>query len=109
MKRSLLVLLIVAVFMTVAPTAMADHCVTCRNLKCSIAFTGGYLSCTQLANGCSLSGGCGGPHPFTEEEFFATEFTVASVDRLDEPQQPAANETRVASAETETPRTDVRR
>lgn len=109
MKKQLLVLLIVAIALAAAPVAMADHCVTCRNLKCAIAFTGGSLSCTQLANGCSLSGSCGGPHPFTEEEFFTTEFVVASVERLDEPQQPAADETRIASAVTETTRQDVRR
>ena len=102
------VLLLVVVALAAAPAALADHCVTCRNAKCSIAFTGGYQSCTQLANGCSLSGSCGGPHPFVEEEPFGAEFEVASVERLDEPQQPAASETRVASLE-EAPQPDARR
>ena len=82
MKKRLVVLLIVAIALAAAPAALADHCVTCKSGRCAIAFTGGYLSCTQLANGCSLSGSCGGPHPFTEEEFLATEFVVASVERL---------------------------
>lgn len=107
--KKLLMLLVLVVIVAAAPMAMADHCVTCRNARCSIAFTGGYLSCTQLANGCSLSGACGGPHPFVEEEeWLSAEFTVASVERLDEPQQPAASETLVASLET-APQQDVRR
>lgn len=108
MKNRLLMLLVLAMIVAAAPMAMADHCVTCRNGKCAIAFTSGYWSCTQLANGCSLSGSCGGPHPFVEEQdYFSAEFTVASVERLDEPQQPAASETLVASLEA-APQQDVR-
>lgn len=108
MKNRLLMLLVLAMIVAAAPMAMADHCVTCKSGRCAIAFTGGYSSCTQLANGCSLSGSCGGPHPFVEEEYFNAEFTVASVERLDEPQQPDASETRVASLES-APQQDVRR
>ncbi len=111
MKKPLLVLLIVALALAAAPVALADHCVTCRFGNCGFATTGGYQSCTDLGSTCSLSGSCGGPHPFTEtEEPLAIDFVVASVERLDEPQQPVTAETRVASAETGTTRqNDVRR
>lgn len=99
-KRLFSLLLVVAVVLMAAPVAMADHCVTCKSGQCAIAFSGGYLSCTQLANGCSLSGSCGGPHPLIEEEYFNSEFVVASVERLDEPRQPSSEATRVASLET---------
>lgn len=107
--KTRLVLLLVVVALAAAPVALADHCKACRNGKCSFAVTGGYQSCTQLANGCSLSGTCGGPHPFIEVEPLAAEFEIISVERLDDgPQQPGASETRVASLE-ETPQPDARR
>jgi hypothetical protein len=109
MKKPLLVLLIVAIVLAAAPAAFADHCRTCKSGRCAIATTGGYLSCTQLTTGCRLEGSCGGPHPFVEEEPFAAEFLVVSVERLDEPRQPASNEVQVAAAEVETARTDIRR
>lgn len=92
----------------IAPPAMADHCQRCRvtttSVSCFPATTGGYQSCTVSGGTCVLSGTCGGPHPFIEiEEPFGADFEVASVERLDEPQQPKQDETRVASLETPAP------
>jgi hypothetical protein len=98
MKKRLVALVVLAVVLAAAPMAMADHCRKCSNNLCAIAFTGGYSSCDDSTGTCRLSGTCGGPHPFIEEEPFAAEFTVALVERLDEPKT-AAPETAVASLE----------
>ena len=102
MKKRLILLVVLALVVAVAPAALADHCVRCRNNACAIAFTGGALSCTVTGGTCTVSGTCSGPHPFIDEEPFAAEFTVALVERLDEPQT-AAPETAVASLETTQP------
>lgn len=99
---SLLVLAIVIVVAT-APVAMADHCRRCRNFtNCVIAPNFGFPFCDDSSGMCILSGPvCTGPHPLTEPEIpFAADFTVASVERLDESQPPAPTEPRVASLET---------
>jgi hypothetical protein len=103
-KRLVLLLMVFAIVLTAAPLAMADHCTTCRFGNCRPATVPAYYFCEDLGTTCSLSGACGGPHPFTEEqEPLAAEFIVASVERLDE-QQPASSEaTRVASLETPGP------
>lgn len=102
MKKRLVIFMVLAVALTIAPLAMADHCSTCKNGNCRPATGSGAASCVDLGETCSLTGSCGGPHPFTEEEPFAAEFTVASVERLDG--QPTPDEqTRVASLETPAP------
>lgn len=103
-KRLLLMFMVFAMVLTVAPLAMADHCTTCRYGNCRPATVPAYYFCEDLGATCRMTGwGCGGPHPFTEEEPFAAEFIVASVERLDERQPAAADETRVASLETPAP------
>ena len=104
-KRLVLMLMVFAILLAMAPLAMADHCKTCKSNRCWPATLPAYYTCTDSGGTCILSGpGCGGPHPFTEEEPFAAEFIVASVERLDERQQPAPSEqTRVASLETPAP------
>lgn len=104
-NRLILMMMVVAIVLTIAPLAMADHCTTCRFGNCRPATVPAYYFCQDLGATCSLSGACGGPHPFTEEVPFAAEFTVASVERLDErlDEQPAAEQTRVASLETPAP------
>jgi len=103
-KRLVLMLMVFAVVLMVAPLAMADHCTTCRNGNCRPATVPAYYFCEDLGATCSLTGwGCGGPHPFTEEEPFAAEFTVASVERLDDRQTAPAEQTRVASLVTPAP------
>jgi len=105
-KRLVLLLMVFAMVLMVAPMAMADHCSTCRFGNCRPATVPAYYFCEDLGETCSLTGwGCGGPHPFIEtEEPFAADFLVASVERLDDRQQTApAGETRVASLETPAP------
>jgi hypothetical protein len=107
-KRLVLLLMVFAIVLTAAPLAMADHCTTCRFGNCRPATVPAYYFCEDLGATCRLTGwGCGGPHPFTEE-VFAAEFTVASVERLDDrlnERQPAtpAEPARVASLETPAP------
>ncbi len=104
MKQRLVVMLMVfAVVLTVAPLAMADHCTTCKNGNCRPATVPAFYFCEDLGSTCNLTVPCGGPHPFTEETF-AAEFTVASVERLDGHPTPAsAEQTRIASVETPAP------
>jgi hypothetical protein len=104
MKKRLLPLLVLAFVLVTAPAAMADHCRKCKTTQaglqvCWIAVSGGYPFCDASSGSCVFQGEwCTGPHPFTEEPL-AADFTVASVERLDEA-QPAKAETRVASLET---------
>lgn len=103
-KRLVLMLMVFAIVLTVAPLAMADHCRTCKNGACRPATVPAYYFCDDSGGTCVLTGpGCGGPHPFTEEEPFAAEFTVASVERLDGQQPTPDEQTRVASLETPAP------
>ena len=105
MKRRLVLMFVVfALVLTFAPLAMADHCSTCRFGNCRPATVPAYYFCEDLGATCSLTGsGCGGPHPFAPEEPFGAEFTVASVERLDDRESAPAGETRVASLETPAP------
>ena len=102
-KRLVLMFMVFAIVLTVAPVAMADHCVRCRFGDCFPATQPAYRFCEDLGSTCSLTVACGGPHPFTEEEPFAAEFIVASVERLDERQPAPAEQTRLASLETPAP------
>lgn len=106
-KRLVLMLMVLAIVLTVAPLAMADHCRTCKFGDCRPATLPAYYFCEDLGDTCSLTVPCGGPHPVAPEEPFAAEFVVASVERLDQSideRQPApAGETRVASLETPAP------
>lgn len=103
-KRLVLMFMVFAIVLTVAPFAMADHCSTCRFGNCRPATVPAYYFCEDLGATCNLTGwGCGGPHPFIEEEPFAAEFIVASVERLDERQPAPAEQTRLASLETPAP------
>lgn len=102
--RLVLMFMVFAMVLTIAPLAMADHCSTCRFGNCRPATVPAYYFCEDLGATCSLTGwGCGGPHPFTQEEPFAAEFVVASVERLDDGQPVTAEQTRVASLETPAP------
>ena len=108
MKKRLLPLfvLVVAFVLVTAPAAMADHCTRCKTTQtgqqiCWFAVTGGYPFCDDTSGSCVFTGQwCTGPHPFAPEdsEPFATDFTVASVERLDEA-QPAKADAHVASLE----------
>ena len=69
---------------------------------CRPATLPAYYFFEDLGSTCSLSVPCSGPHPFTEEEPLAAEFTVVSVERLDGHPAPA-EEIQVASLETPAP------
>lgn len=101
-QRLILMFMVFAIVLTVAPLAMADHCTTCRFGNCRPATLPAYYFCEDLGSTCSLSVPCSGPHPFTEEEPLAAEFTVVSVERLDGHPAPA-EEIQVASLETPAP------
>ena len=103
-KRMLLLLTLALIVLTLAPAAMADHCTRCRTTtsgpQCWFAVTGGYPICDATPTGCTFIGKwCTGPHPVIDDDF-AADFTIVSVERLDEQPQPRADETRVASLET---------
>ncbi|HYC88607.1 MAG TPA: hypothetical protein VEO54_05305 [Thermoanaerobaculia bacterium] len=106
-KRLMLMLMVFAILLTMAPVAMADHCQTCNRFgNCRPATIPAYYFCEMVNGSCNLTGwGCGGPHPFTQEEPLAAEFTVASVERLDNrlPAPAEQEQTRVASLETPAP------
>jgi hypothetical protein len=107
MKKLLGSLLVLTFVLAAAPVALADHCRICRlrgdgTYTCWIAVNGGKPICDDFSipGTCVLSGTtCTGPHPFIEEPL-AADFTVASVERLDEPQSARSSGTRIASLET---------
>ncbi|HEX6086261.1 MAG TPA: hypothetical protein VF266_17150 [Thermoanaerobaculia bacterium] len=101
MKKRVVLLLVVALTLTLAPAAMANHCKVCRPLweACGQSASSGWNNCTwdESTNKCITSSSCS--HSVAALTPLASEFQVASVENLDEPQA-GANETRVASLET---------
>jgi hypothetical protein len=101
MLKRMMPLLVLALVMTVASPAMAA-CLRCAppQQNCVPTLTTGYTICEwdTFENTCYRQNPCsvGGFAPY---EPLSAEFTVASVERLDEP-QPAASEPRVASLTT---------
>lgn len=103
MKKHLILLLVVAIALTLAPVAMAQ-CQKCKPaiLACADVETGGYEFCKwTVDNNCYYNTPCTSFQAGEPSEPFAAEYIVASVERLDEPQ--AASETLVASIETPAP------
>ncbi|HYC91508.1 MAG TPA: hypothetical protein VEO54_19975 [Thermoanaerobaculia bacterium] len=97
MKKLLISLLLFSIALAAAPAAMAE-CLRCRPLlkKCVAATVDGWESC-YWANDCIFAGEyCTVSQAAVQP--LASEFQVASVERIDEP-QPATNEPRVASLE----------
>ncbi|MBV9492610.1 MAG: hypothetical protein JOZ54_00050 [Acidobacteria bacterium] len=106
-RMLLLVVLVLAIATVAAPAAMADHCRKCRLDKCTIAASGGFPTCDDATGVCITTGAtCTGPHPLIDEDL-ASRYAVVSVERLDEPQTAAKQETRVAQLEA--PRTTINR
>jgi hypothetical protein len=102
MKKGLFALVALAMILAAAPEAAADHCWKCSNFTNCVPSTGyGKSECHDYSGRCEFYGySCSGPHPFVPEEPLAAEFVVASVERLDEPQQQPDTEVRLASLET---------
>jgi hypothetical protein len=108
-RRTIPLLLVLAILFTIAPVAMADHCYRCRSrpfqqgepANCQISPNHGFVTCTvNVANDtCTLTTACGDHASLVTP--LASEFQVASVERLDEPQT-AATDTLVAAVRTTT-------
>lgn len=107
MNKQWILLLVLAIVLTSAPAAMAAHCERCRPVSqsCGSAFNYGWEYCEWdvFTNSCYVEFACGPHSAATTTGPLANEFTVASVERLDEP-QPA--ETRIASLEAPAPVTN---
>ena len=98
-KRIALLVVVLTVF--AAPALMADHCFRCKivpepEISYCIYYTNpnfqiGWTECYSDENGCYTSGSRCYGHPVTASTALAAEYTVASVERLDEPPAAAAN------------------
>ncbi|HEX8254609.1 MAG TPA: hypothetical protein VF846_15810 [Thermoanaerobaculia bacterium] len=102
MKRFVPLLAIVAIALSFAPPAAADHCARCLivqpNGVCAYDRPNGFEFCNMIGDVCQTSGArC--THTSLSASL-ASEYVVASVERLDEPQQAPKNDTLVASAAT---------
>jgi hypothetical protein len=112
MKRAILLLFVVAILLTVAPTAMANHCKACKLYpypmdpppppQCIRYSNYGFQFCEEdyVLGECIVSDPCG--NHLAAVTPLASEFAVASVERLDDPRT-ATSETLVASALTAPP------
>lgn len=105
MKTRLISLVVLAIILATAPAAMASHCLRCKPLgeSCVGALNYGYLFCEFVGPSCEVAQPCGS-HAAPVEPL-ESEFTVASVERLDEPSAPSTQHTLVASADTPKPET----
>lgn len=111
MKRALPLLFVVGILLTLAPSAMANHCYGCKLYpepneeppRCVRYSNYGWTECypNYETGFCDTYNWCG-PHAMLAP--LASEFEVASVERLDEPQT-GAGETLVASVPAATPAT----
>ena len=107
-KRLIPLLMVVALAMSIAPSAMASHCERCGTSgpdpACKTAvLIPGWATCVVDASGCWVAEPCE-PHGAALNAL-ASEFTVASVERLDEPNA-NPSETLVASLKSTTERID---
>jgi hypothetical protein len=97
MNKRVIAVLILSIVLATAPGAMAQ-CLKCRgpNHTCVPTTTGGFDFCYYLGPDCIIGEFCG---TSVATQPLASDFQVASVERLDEPQpQPSPAQTRVASA-----------
>lgn len=104
LKRTIPLLLVFAIVFAAAPQAEATHCVRCRfTIEYSYCFYGanvGRTECDDSSGVCVLSGNpCN--HLSAANTPLATEYQVASVERIDE--APAPNEALVAALEAPQP------
>jgi hypothetical protein len=91
MKSRSIPLFLIAVFLTIAPAAMADHCKRCAQIPvthCVNAINvSGFAECVVVDLECVFSGDpCGPEAPMAA---LASEYKVVAVERLDEPKPPA--------------------
>jgi hypothetical protein len=98
MKRTLSLAVVVVLLIVAAPAAFAEHCERCRpsGFECiAVLVRPGHTECFANQQGCWSSGIQCDPHTDLASFDLSTDYTVASIERLDEPDQPA-DETRVA-------------
>lgn len=90
MKKRLIPLLVLTLIIATAPAAMANHCLRCKPIveDCVGIFNFGFLFCEWDIDHCVTSDPCGS-HLLPEAPL-ATDFVVASVERLDEPNKDAS-------------------
>ncbi len=107
MKKRIFLLVVVILTLIAVPAAMANHCVRCKpgptpgQSTCTVAtgtLIGGYEGCYVENGACITFGAFCPPHSAALTTPLASEYRVAAVERLDEPQT-AASETLVAAAE----------
>lgn len=105
-KRMLPLVAIAILFFTVAPAAKADHCYKCKIVPapqvsyCILHTSGpilGWTECYSDEDGCHPSGDRCTAHPAAMASL-AADYSVVSVERLDEPQP--ANAALIATLET---------
>ena len=111
-KRMIPLLFVIGILFTIAPIAMADHCYRCRSrpfqqgepANCQINPNHGFANCSVdvVNDTCILTIACGNHAALVTP--LASEFQVASVERLDEPQT-GASDTLVAAVRTAAPAT----
>lgn len=102
MKMRAISLLVLTLAVATAPAALASHCRRCRvdRPTCVSASNYGFEICTYISGvSCILENFCG-DHLAAATAPLASEYQVASVERLDEAPQPKADEVLVASNET---------
>ncbi|HYC92769.1 MAG TPA: hypothetical protein VEO54_26405 [Thermoanaerobaculia bacterium] len=105
MKTRVTLLLVFAIVLATAPVALANHCKVCRPLHeaCSTSLNYGWANCAwdESTGKCVTSNYCGNHvAAATQIAPLASQYAVAAVERLDEPQSVNTTETRVASLET---------
>jgi hypothetical protein len=101
-KRLFPLMLVLGIAMTVAPSAMAQYCQRCASYPTyhcvNTIRVFGYPECVADETGCTFQGDvC---EPQTAAASLASEYTVASVERIDEPAVRAADEQKNACATT---------
>jgi len=104
MKIRLIPLLVLTVVLFTAPAAFATHCVRCSFAQpshCIVSINlAGFEFCWEDEEGCHVETACSPHGGGLAPEPLAAEFSVASVERLDEPEAKTAD-TLVASLETQ--------
>ena len=109
-KRMIPLLFVLGILFTIAPVAMANHCWGCKIRpephteppSCVKRLNFGFVNCEpdEENDTCITSNPCGNHSAALTP--LASEFEVASVERLDEPQT-GASDTLVAAVRTATP------
>jgi hypothetical protein len=111
-RRTIPLLFVLGILLTIAPAAMAHHCWGCKIRplphteppSCVVRLNFGFAICepNEETDSCTQSMPCGSHMAAMTP--MAAEFKVASVERLDEPQTPASD-TQVARAQAPQPAT----